>query len=65
MGCWDDTPMVPFFASLKVELVHDESHQTRKEARASLFEYFEVSYEQVRRQSTLGNKSPIEYERAG
>jgi putative transposase len=64
-NCWDNAPMESFFASLKKELVHDEDYQTREEARASLFEYIEIFYNRVRRHSSLGYRSPIEYERAG
>ncbi len=64
-NCWDNAPMESFFASLKKELVHDEDYPTRAEARASLFEYIEVFYNRVRRHSSLGYRSPAEYERAG
>jgi putative transposase len=64
-NCWDNAPMESFFASLKKELVHGEDYATREEARASIFEYIEVFYNRVRRHSSLGYKSPIEYERAG
>jgi putative transposase len=64
-NCWDNAPMESFFASLKVELVHDEDYATRAEARSSLFEYIEVFYNRVRRHSSLGYRSPVEYERAG
>ena len=64
-NCWDNAPMESFFASLKKELVHDEDYATRAEARASLFEYIEVFYNRVRRHSSLGYRSPHEYERAG
>ena len=64
-NCWDNAPMESFFATLKKELVHDEDYQTRGEARASIFEYIEVFYNEVRRHSSLGYGSPIEYERAG
>jgi transposase InsO family protein len=64
-NCWDNAPMESCFASLKKELVHDEDYATRAEARASLFEYIEVFYNRVRRHSSLGYKSPAEYERAG
>jgi putative transposase len=36
--CWDNAPVESFFASLKRELVHDETYTTRAQARASLFE---------------------------
>ncbi len=64
-NCWDNAPMESFFASLKKELVHDEDYQTRAEARSSIFEYIEVFYNRVRRHSSLGYRSPVEYERAG
>ena len=64
-NCWDNAPMESFFASLKKELVHDEDYPTRVEARASLFEYIEVFYNRIRRHSSLGYRSPAEYERAG
>jgi transposase InsO family protein len=64
-NCWDNAPMESFFASLKKELVHGEDYTTRAEARSSIFEYIEVFYNRVRRHSSLGYQSPIEYERAG
>jgi transposase InsO family protein len=63
-NCWDNAPMESFFASLKKELTHGEIFKTREEARASLFEYIEVFYNRIRRHSSLGYKSPAEYERA-
>lgn len=64
-NCWDNAPMESFFASLKKELVHDEDYATREEARVSLFEFIEAFYNRVRRHSSLGYRSPVEYERAG
>lgn len=61
--CWDNAPVESFFASLKRELVHDERYTTREHARASIFEYLEVFYNRVRRHSSLGFLSPVEYER--
>jgi putative transposase len=63
-NCWDNSPMESFFARLKKELVHDENYATRAEARASLFEYIEMFYNRIRLHSSLGYKSPVEYERA-
>jgi transposase InsO family protein len=63
-NCWDNAPMESFFASLKKELVHHEDYQTREEAKASIFEYIEVFYNRQRRHSTLGFKSPAEYEQS-
>jgi putative transposase len=63
-NCWDNAPMESFFASLKKELVHHEDYQTREEAKASIFKYIEVFYNRQRRHSTLGFKSPAEYEQS-
>ena len=63
-NCWDNAPMESFFASLKKELTRSEIFATREEARSSLFEYIEVFYNRIRRHSSLGYKSPAEYERA-
>jgi putative transposase len=63
-NCWDNAPMESFFASLKKELTHGETFETRECARASLFEYIEVFFNRVRRHSSLGYKSPAEYEMA-
>lgn len=63
-NCWDNAPMESFFASLKKELTRGEIFATREEARSSLFEYIEVFCNRIRRHSSLGYKSPAEYERA-
>ena len=56
--------MESFFASLKKELTHGETLGTRDRARASIFEYIEVFFNRIRRHSSLGYKSPAEYETA-
>ena len=60
--CWDNAPMESFFASLKKELVHHEDYQSRAEAKASIFEYIEVFYNNQRLHSSLGYVSPAAYE---
>jgi putative transposase len=62
--CWDNAPVESFFASLKRELVHDENYTTREQAKASIFEFIETFYNRVRRHSSLGFVSPVEFERA-
>ena len=63
-NCWDNAPMESFFASLKKELTRGESFATREEARVSLFESIEVFFNRIRRDSSLGDMSPAEYERS-
>lgn len=60
--CWDNAPTESFFATLKKELVHDEDYQSREEARASIFEFIEVFYNNKRLHSSLGYVAPAAYE---
>lgn len=62
--CWDNAPMESFFATLKTELVHQETFLTREEARGKIFAYIEAYYNRKRRHSTLGYKSPVDFENA-
>ena len=52
-----------FFATLKVEFVHETLFHTRAQATRDIFEYIEVFYNRVRRHSFLGYVSPMEFER--
>ena len=62
-NCYDNAVAESFFATLKKELVHRERFRTRANARARLFEYIEMFYNPKRRHSTLGGRSPAEFER--
>ena len=62
--CWDNAMMESFFATLKKELVHQESYETREAAKRSLFEYIEMFYNRERLHSSLGYLSPAEFEEA-
>ena len=61
-NCWDNAVMESFFARLKVELVYAEQYKTLNETYRSLFEYIEVFYNHVRRHSSLGYESPMQFE---
>jgi putative transposase len=61
--CWDNAVAESFFATLKTELVDDAAWPTREAARAAVFEYIEVWYNRQRRHSSLGYRSPVQYER--
>jgi transposase InsO family protein len=61
-NCYDNAVAESFFHTLKTELVYHERYQTRHEARRSLFEYMETFYNRIRKHSTLGYRSPVEYE---
>lgn len=61
-NCWDNAPVESFFGSLKQELVFHQRYATRFHARQSIFEYIERFYNRRRLHSTLGYKSPADYE---
>ena len=61
-NCWDNAVVESFFHTLKVELVHHRRYLTRDEARQDIFEWIEVFYNRRRRHSTLGYRSPAEFE---
>jgi transposase InsO family protein len=60
--CWDNAVMESFFATLKTELIYHERFITRKDAQSKVFDYIEMFYNRKRRHSSLGSKSPIEFE---
>lgn len=60
--CWDNAVAESFFATLKVELVYRQPLPTREAARAAVFEYVEVFYNRQRLHSSLGYRTPVEYE---
>ena len=61
---WDNAVMESFFSTLKTERTNRHHYATRNAARADVFEYIECFYNPTRRHSTLGNLSPIAFERA-
>ncbi len=61
---WDNSAMESFFSSLKTEKIATKVYRTRAQARADVFDYIERFYNPVRRHSTLGYVSPIEFEKA-
>jgi transposase InsO family protein len=62
-NCYDNACLESFFGSLKNEMVAFERFSTRDEATLKLFEWIEVFYNRVRRHSTLGYLSPVDFER--
>lgn len=61
-NCYDNAFAESFFHTLKVELVHRRNFKTRQEAMTAIFEYIEVWYNRERIHSSLGYKTPMEYE---
>ena len=61
-NCWDNAVSESFFHTLKTELVHHQTYQTRAEAKQAIFEYIEVFYNRERLHSSNGYWSPVDFE---
>ena len=61
---WDNSAMESFFSSMKTERVARKVYRTREQARADVFDYIERFYNPTRRHSTLGYRSPVQFEKA-
>lgn len=62
-NCWDNACVESFFHTLKTEAIYHEDFHTRKEAEKFIFEWVEAFYNRQRIHSTLGYKSPVDFER--
>jgi transposase InsO family protein len=62
-NCYDNAVVESFFGSLKRERVNRVRYRTRDEARADVFDYIEVFYNRKRRHGSLGNVSPVDFEK--
>jgi transposase InsO family protein len=61
-NCWDNAVAESFFATLKKQAIYGEHFLTREAARQHIFEYIECYYNRVRRHSTNGWMSPVDFE---
>ena len=62
---WDNAVLESFFSSLEVELLQKMRFETKAKAIQEVFIYIEVFYNRKRAHSTLGNRSPTEFEADG
>jgi len=60
-NCWDNAVMERFFKSYKEEWIGDQVYYTREAAIRDMQEYMKY-YDSVRLHSTLGYRTPMEYE---
>jgi putative transposase len=60
--CWDNAVAESFFSTLKTELIYRQAWPTRAAACHAVFEFIEVFYNRRRLHSSLGYRSPAEYE---
>ena len=60
-NCYDNAVMEAFFSTVKSEI--GERFASHGDAKADLFDYIEVFYNQKRRHSAAGRMSPAAFER--
>lgn len=60
---YDNAMAESFFATLECERLDRRTYRTQAEARLDLFQYIEGWYNPHRRHSSIGNPSPMAYER--
>lgn len=60
--CWDNAVAESFFHSFKIEAIHGDAFETRGSMRKAVFEYIEIYYNRDRLHSTLGYKTPEQFE---
>lgn len=62
-NCYDNAVIESFHATLKKEMVYLEGVICMKEMKLKIFDYIEGFYNRERRHSSLGNMSPLNYEK--
>jgi transposase InsO family protein len=60
--CWDNAVAESFFATLRAELLDHEHYATRRDALTAIADYIDGFYNPLRRHSSIGYVSPIEFE---
>jgi putative transposase len=60
--CWDNAVVESFFATLTKELLVEGLFESRAIATRELFEFIEIWYNRQRRHSSLGYRSPTQFE---
>ena len=62
-SAYDNAMMESFFSTLQRELLDRRQWQTRKELAQAIFEWIEAWYNPRRRHTSIGDLSPVDYER--
>lgn len=62
-NCYDNAVAESFFHTLKTEHINFEKYESREQAKMSIFDYIEIFYNRKRLHSTLGYKTPVEFEK--
>jgi len=61
-NCYDNAAIESFSATLKTECFSEDLPPTRDAAKRMIFDYIETFYNPVRRHSSLGFRSPLQFE---
>jgi len=61
-NCYDNAQAESFFSRFKAELVEGGRFESVEQARSEIFSYIEGYYNRIRRHSSLGYLSPLEFE---
>lgn len=59
---YDNAPMESFWGRMQTELLNTKSWATRAELASAIFNYIEIFHNRQRRHSSLGYRTPVEYE---
>jgi transposase InsO family protein len=62
-NCYDNAQAESFFSRFKTELVEGGHFESIEQARSEIFSYIEGYYNRIRRHSSLGYLSPMEFEK--
>jgi putative transposase len=60
--CFDNAVMEAFWSRMQVELLDRRRWSTRVELANAMFEYLEIFHNRKRRHSSLGMRTPVEFE---
>lgn len=61
-NCYDNAFAESFYSRFKTELLEGGAFLSIEDARTEVFEFIEMYYNRKRRHSSIGNKSPIDFE---
>jgi putative transposase len=60
--CYDNAMMESFWGTLQLEILDSQEWKTREELANAIFEWIECWYNPIRRHSSIGMHSPVEFE---
>jgi transposase InsO family protein len=61
-NCYDNAAMEAFWSTLKREAMAQSPARSKDRVRRELFEYIEGTYNRSRLHSSLGYRSPVDFE---